>query len=95
MEDSEAVVLRCSTLWWQHLGVDGLFSGHDKLLKALIYHGAKVVTLLSFQNDGHDLLVSVNDLVFRQLHTYGHFCLFTEYIIRFYKFQSSCFCDHK
>ena len=54
-----------------------------------------LVTLLSFQYDGHDLLVSSNALVFRRLHTYGHFSLFTECLIRFYKFQSSCFCDHK
>ena len=50
---------------------------------------------VSFQYVGHDLLVSGNDLVFRRLHTYGYFSLFTECLIRFYKFQSSCFRDHK
>ena len=25
IEDSDAVVFRCCTLWWQHVGVDGLF----------------------------------------------------------------------
>ncbi len=64
IEDSEAVVLRCCTLWWQHVGVDGIFSGCDQLLEALVSHVGKVVTLLSFQYDGHDLLVSGNDLVF-------------------------------
>ncbi len=86
MEDSDAVVLRCCTRWWQHAGVDGLFSGRDQLLEALISHGVKVVTLLSFQYDGHDLLVSGNDLTFRRLHTSGQFSLFTECLIRLYKF---------
>ncbi len=95
MEDSEAVVLRCSILCWQHLGVGGLSSGRDQLLEALISHDVNVVTLVSFQCDGHDLLVSSSDLVFRRLHTSGHFSLFTECLIRFYKFQSSCFPDHK
>ena len=44
--------------------MDGLFSNRDQLLEALISHDVKVVTLLSFQYDGHDLLVSGNDLVF-------------------------------
>ena len=71
------------------------FSGRDQLLEALIYHGVKVVTLLSFQYDCHDLLVSGNDLMFRRLHTSGHFSLFTACLIRFYKFQSICFPDNK
>ena len=36
------------------------------------------VILLSFQYDDHDLLISGNDLVFRWLHTSGHFSLFME-----------------
>ena len=61
------------------------FPGRDQLLEALIYHGVKVVTLLSFQYDGHDLLVSGNDLAFRRLHTSGQFSLFTECLISLYK----------
>ena len=88
--DLMAVVLRCCILWWHDL-----FSGRDQLLEEFLYLGVKVVTLLSFQYDGHDLLASGNDQVFRQLHTSGHFSLFTECLIRFYKFQSSCFPDHQ
>ena len=65
---------------------------------SLISHGVKVVTLVSFHYDGHDLhdiLISGNELVFRRLHTSGHFSLLTECFIRFYEFQSSCFPDHK
>ena len=43
------------------LGRMAFFPGRDQLLEALISHGVKVVTLLSFQYDGHDLLVSGND----------------------------------
>ena len=43
------MVLRCCTLWWKQVGVDGLFSGRDQLLEAVISDGVKVVTLLSFQ----------------------------------------------
>ena len=92
IEDSDAVVFRGCTLWCQHVGVDGLFSGRDQHLEALIYHGVKVVILLSFQYDGHDLLISGNDLVFRRFHTSGHLM---ECFIRFYKFQSSCFAYRK
>ena len=31
IEDTEAMVLRCCTLWWLHVGVDGLFPGRDQL----------------------------------------------------------------
>ena len=30
------MVFRCCTLCWQHVGVDGLFSGRDQLLEALV-----------------------------------------------------------
>ena len=80
----QPLVARCWSGW--------PFSGRDQHLEALIYHGVKVVILLSFQYDGHDLLTNGNDLVFRRLHTSGPL---TECFIRFYKFQSSCFPYHK
>ena len=44
--------------------MDGLLSGGDQLLEALIPHGIKVVIQLHFGYDGHGLLTSGNDLVF-------------------------------
>ena len=75
----------------QHVGAVGLFPGRDQLLGALISHGVKVVTLLSFQYDGHDLLVSGNDLAFRRLHTSGQFSLFTECLFAFTSLNTAAF----
>ena len=64
MKHSEAVILCCCGSWWQHVWVDGLLSGGDQLLEALIPHGILVVIQLPFLYDGHGLLTSCNDLVF-------------------------------
>ena len=82
MEDSDAVVLRCCTLWWQHAGEDGVFPRS---------WSAPGSADISWCQGGHSAFLSVRwSWPSRQrqwrFHTSGQFSLFTECLIRFNKF---------